>query len=260
MDVAIGLGNIGLAIARRLHMRGREVLGVDIDASRRDVWNAMTGRHAGGDLEELPWSDVDNVFVIVRLTDQAEEVLGQVASVETDEQRTAFVITTLDASFAADRLEQLATPALRIVELPVSGGEVGALGGRLTAMSAPALTEADRRLLQRTIVSNLVEFDAYGQPTLAKLFNNVLSAYNARALAEMLVLAEEQGLQPRRLYDVVLTSSGGSWMATAYMELLDEMLDKDVDLLRQHLDGLPAVSLDVADDLPARLAEARRLL
>lgn len=260
MNVAVGLGNIGLAIARRLHMRGRDVLGVDLAAPRRDAWHAMTGRQAAASLDEVAWDEVERVFVIVRLTDQAAQVLQQLAAVDRDTPLTAFVITTMEASFAAEQLGDLATDTLRIVELPVSGGELGALGGRLTAMSAPRLTDDDRRFLHRTIVSNLVEFDAYGQPTLTKLFNNVLSAYNARALADMLVLAREQGMDPGKLYDVVLTSSGGSWMASAYMELLDDMLDKDVALLREHLDGLPVVSLGADDDLPGRLGAARRLL
>jgi 3-hydroxyisobutyrate dehydrogenase-like beta-hydroxyacid dehydrogenase len=125
-------------------------------------------------------------------------------------------------------------------------------------MAAGPLSGADARLLTSTIAAHLVTFDAYGEPTMAKLFNNVTGAYNALVLAEMLLLAERAGMDPRRLHQVLLTSSGSSWMAGGFVDLLDDLLDKDVRLLRAHLDGLPDLAL--GSSLPERLAAARRLL
>lgn len=259
MIAVIGLGNLGLAIGRRLVIRGADVVGVDLAEERRAAWQAMTGLAAAASLDDVPWDSVTKVFVIVRMTDQAEQVLSALRDIDGEDELTCFVVTTLEPDFAAT-LGSFSTGRLRVLELPVSGGEIGAMAGNLTAMVAGPVTKDDERFLQSTVLSQLVRFDAFGQPTMAKLFNNVLGGYNARALAEMLLLGERHGLDPAQLYRVVLTSSGGSWMAGGFFEILDDMLDKDVDLLRDHLGELPVIALGPDDDLPKRLGAARALM
>jgi putative dehydrogenase len=257
MIAAIGLGNIGLAIARRLVVRGCDVVGIDLDAGRRDAWHAMTGLDAAAGLDDVDWSRVDTAFVIVRMADQAEDVLRRLQGIEAPQPRTAYVVSTLDTDVSG-RLGTYNGDNLRVVELPVSGGEIGAMAGKLSMMAAGPLEGEDEAFLLATLATQLVRFDHYGEPTLAKLFNNVLGAYNALAFSHMLQLAKEQGLDPARLYRVVLSSSGGSWMAAGFLELLDDLLAKDVELLRSHLGSLPRVELE--GGFAGSLADARRLL
>src|SRR5690606_8626788 len=114
--------------------------------------------------------------------------------------------------------------------------------------------------LRSTIAKEIVRFERFGEPTKAKLLNNVTGAYNARVLAQMLMMAKDQGLDPRAFYRVLLTASGGSWMASGFLELLDETLAKDVRLLREELGGLPTISLAQEDEFVASLGRARALL
>jgi 3-hydroxyisobutyrate dehydrogenase-like beta-hydroxyacid dehydrogenase len=257
MIAVVGLGNIGLAIARRLVVRGRDVIGIDLDPGRRNAWLAMTGLQAAEDLEAANWDDIDTVFVIVRMADQAEDVLRKLSALESSAPRTAYVVSTLDEAVSS-RLGAYNTDSLRVLELPVSGGEIGAMAGKLAVMIAGPVTDDDEAFILSTIATQVVRFDAYGEPTLAKLFNNVLGAYNASAFAQMLILASERGLDPARLYRVILASSGGSWMAGGFLELLDDLLAKDVELLRSHLGELPQIELD--GDLAATLSAARGAL
>lgn len=260
MIVVVGLGNIGLAIARRLVVRGNEVLGVEVAEPRRAAWNVLTGQEAVADLADVPWERVDRVFVIVRMTDQAAEVLDHISANASPERDLAcHVVTTLEPSFASN-LQSWSRPGLRLLEQPVSGGELGAMGGRLTVLVAGPFTDADERFLLGTLAADVVRFDSYGEPTTAKLLNNVTGAYNARALADMLLLGQEQGIDPKKLYRVLLTSSGGSWMAGGFLELLDDMLAKDVVLLRDDLGTLPQVTLEDGPAFVARLQQARALL
>jgi hypothetical protein len=76
----------------------------------------------------------------------------------------------------------------------------------------------------------------------------------------MLITAEHEGIDVRRFYEVLSTASGGSWIADGFLELVDDLLDKDVRLLRDHLGELPVVSLGADDGLIERLGAARRLL
>jgi 3-hydroxyisobutyrate dehydrogenase-like beta-hydroxyacid dehydrogenase len=259
MIVVIGLGNIGLAIAARIAQCGRPVCGVDLSPERRREWREATGDEAAPDLGSVTWEDAEMVVVLVRLTSQAEQVLSQLAALPVPAGTPVLVMTTLELNFARS-LGAYAGGGLRVVESPVSGGERGAAQGQLTVMVAGELHEAEERLLLDTVAAHVVRFAEYGEPSTAKLLNNVAAAYNARALAEILVLGETLGLDPRRLHEVIVSSSGGSWMAEAFLVLVDDLLDKDVALLREQFGELPAVSLGADADLVGRLAQARVLL
>jgi 3-hydroxyisobutyrate dehydrogenase len=259
MIVVIGLGNIGLAIAERLAARGREVCGVDLAEDRRVEWHQRTGLDAAARLTAVPWDAVTHVFVVVRLTHQAQAVLGQLDDLPVRPGTGVFLNTTLELGFAKT-LDQYRDRAWRLVELPVSGGESGARAGTLTVMAAGAMGDADRALLSDTIASNIVTFAGFGEPTLAKLLNNVSAAYTALSYAEMLLLADQVGMDPGRLAEVLRTSSGGSWMGDHFTALVGDLLDKDVALLRSELGELPLISLAADRDLVGRLGTARALL
>jgi 3-hydroxyisobutyrate dehydrogenase len=259
MIVVVGLGNIGLEIAARIAGRGREVCGVDLSEERRAEWRRRTGLDAVAGLDAVGWDAVTHVFVIVRLTHQAEAVLAQLDALPVRPGTGVFLNTTLELEYART-LDRYEGRAWRLIELPVSGGDSGARAGTLTVMAAGPVDDADRELLRDTIATNLVTFAGWGEPTLAKLLNNVSAAYTALSYAEMLLLAERTGMEAGRLAEVLRTSSGGSWMGDHFTSLVDDLLDKDVALLRSELGELPLVSLAADQDLVGRLGQARALL
>jgi 3-hydroxyisobutyrate dehydrogenase-like beta-hydroxyacid dehydrogenase len=259
MIVVVGLGNMGIAIAARIADRDHEVLGVDLSLDRRDEWQRTTGLKATADLTDVPWAGVTHVYVVVRLTDQAEAVLQRLTELPVPRGIAVLLNTTLELDYAKT-LGRYADQDWRLIELPVSGGDSGARAGRLTVMAAGELTDADREHLLSTSAANLVEFAAYGEPTLAKLLNNVAAAYTALSYAEMLLLADRTGMPAQRLAEVLTASSGQSWMGDHFITLVDDLLGKDVELLRSQLGSLPAVTLDENDHLLFRLAQARAVL
>jgi 3-hydroxyisobutyrate dehydrogenase len=255
----IGLGNIGLAIAGRLAERGQEVCGVEVSPERRADWKALTGLDAVADLTDVPWAQVTHVFVIVRLTGQAEQVLSRLDELPVPAGTGVILNTTLELRFARG-LERYADRAWRLIELPVSGGESGARAGTLTVLAAGKVTDTDRELLLATMAATVVDFDRYGEPTLAKLLNNLSAAYTALSYAEVMLLAKQSGMDTRRLADILRTSSGGSWMGDHFAVITDDVLAKDVELVRDQLGEPPLVSLAPDTDLVARLSQARALL
>ncbi|MDT4950456.1 MAG: L-threonate 2-dehydrogenase [Pseudonocardiales bacterium] len=259
MIVVVGLGNIGIAIAARISECGRDVLGVDLAAERRDEWRAVTGRSAVADLAEVPWPEITHVYVVVRLTNQAEAVLQRLVELPVPRGIPVFLNTTLELDYARG-LGRYAERPWRLIELPVSGGDSGARAGTLTVMAAGPLEASDREYLLSTSANEVVGFAEFGDPTLAKLLNNVSAAYTALSYAEMMLLADGMGMEPRRLAEVLRTSSGGSWMGDHFVNLVDDLLGKDVVLLRKELGTLPVVSLEDDDHLLSRLAEARAML
>lgn len=252
----IGLGDLGLACATRLHTVGIETIGVDSSPERCAEWHAATGLTAAS----LDHVHADRTLICVRTTAQAESVLARLGEISDQQATTVYVITTLELGFAR-RLSELATPNVRVVELPVSGGRAGALRGELTMMlGGPAAQEDDVRFLEASLAQRVFRFERFGDATLVKLLNNTLGAYNAAAFAACVRLAEEAGISPSECAAVIRASSGSSWMAEHFAALVDDLLAKDVALLAQDLGELPKLDLAAADEFLAGLAHAHGVI
>ncbi len=259
MIVVIGLGNMGAAVAERLVASGHDVAAVDLDAASRNAWSAKTGVSAYADLQELDWKRAERAVIVVRLTSQAETVLQQLAMLAAPQQLSVYLMTTLDIDFARS-LSERDNGSLRVLETPVSGGDAIARAGQLTVMMAGSATEDDVAFLTDTLASHLERFERHGDPTLVKLLNNVTASYNARTLAEMLLIAKTHGLDPRSLQRILATSSGGSWVTSRFGDLLHDLLVKDAGLLETLVGQLPSMTVSDHKLFTQRLSRARELL
>jgi 3-hydroxyisobutyrate dehydrogenase len=276
--VVVGLGDLGISIARRLHEVGVAVTGIDGAAERRSMWEAESGRQAFASTADLgtgrvaPAATADpapdggeaplpsRAFVCVRTTDQAAAVIADLNR-RFGPDAVLYVVTTLAVDFARGLGEHAAPEGPRLVETPVSGGRGGAERGELVVMTGgPAVTPEDAAFLERTLASLVLPMPRYGDATLAKLLNNALAAYNALAFGSAVELAAEAGLDLPATAELLRRGSGGSWMADAFAGLVDDLLAKDAGLLAAELGPLPTIDLGAPDALPPALARARRLL
>jgi L-threonate 2-dehydrogenase len=257
--VAVGLGNMGMAISRRLHERGRSVVAVDLDDRRRADWHQAMGEQALASVTDVDWPAVERVFLQVRLTEEARNVLVELRNLPLRIGTRIFVVTTLEVGFAR-RLGDYRIDGTGLFELPVSGADVRARTGELTVLTTDDLSEADEDFLIDTIAARVVRFRSYGEPALAKLLNNAVAGYNVRTLCEIFQLADRLGLNAQQLYEVILSASGSSFVATILPELVDDLLDKDIRLLEDFAGGLPTVSISADSAFRQRLADTRQLL
>jgi 3-hydroxyisobutyrate dehydrogenase-like beta-hydroxyacid dehydrogenase len=147
---------------------------------------AAHGASAVASLAELDWSPVTAAVVAVRFTSQVAEMIAALPSDEPPE-RPCIVVSTLEPGFAA-ALDSVDT-VFRVIECPVSGGPTGAAAGQLLGL-ASGERSADADAIIDAMCETVIEFDAYGQPTLAKLINNLCMAYNTVVAVEMLSIGE----------------------------------------------------------------------
>ncbi|MGD0452977.1 MAG: NAD(P)-binding domain-containing protein [Solirubrobacteraceae bacterium] len=256
----VGLGDLGLAIASRLVALGTQTIGVDASEQRRALWRERTGRDALLDAGELAGLDVGSVFVCVRMTDQVAQVLSTLGGLPAAQRLVAYVVSTLEPSFARD-LGARASGRMRTIELPVSGGRGAAERGELTVMvGGDQARPQEVAFLEATLARRVFTFAGYGEATVAKLVNNTLGAFNACAFARCIALADAAGVDAATCAELVRSSSGSSWMAENFGELLDELLMKDAGLLAAELGPLPVIDLAAGEELLAALAGARRLI
>ena len=185
----IGLGDLGISIARRLHAVGVAVIGIDGAEERRSMWEEETGLSALAstadlrpDGDEPPVADTaadrrapastgaavpPRAFVCVRTTDQAAAVIDDLNR-RFGPDAVLYVVTTLAVDFARGLGDRAAADGPRLVELPVSGGRGGAERGELVVMTGgPAVLPEDAAFLERTLASLVLPMPRYGDATLA---------------------------------------------------------------------------------------------
>ena len=258
MTVAvIGLGNLGLACALRVHETGCDVVGIDVSADRRSAWQQATGQEAAEGLDGLI---LDRALICVRTTEQARQVLSELPACGGETGLAACVVTTLDPAFARG-LGAYGSERFRVIELPVSGGRPMARTGELTVMvGGDQAAGADIDFVQQALARQVFTFPRFGDATLAKLLNNTVAAYNAAAYATCLALADQAGLPAGVCADVISAGSGASWIGDRFQTLIGDLLAKDAGLLAAELGRLPAVELSDPDQFLATLARGMRLL
>jgi 2-hydroxy-3-oxopropionate reductase len=118
---------------------------------------------------------------------------------------------------------ELAAHGLRLVDAPVSGGDVGALEASLSIMVGGADPDVDRvRDLLQAMGSGVHHVGPVGAGQVVKAANQIVVAATLTALGEALTLAGRNGIGPEVMLDVL---SGG----LAASRLIDVKRDKLVD-------------------------------
>lgn len=238
MKVAVvGLGVLGEAIGGHLIRDGFEVLGVDPVSEVRDRWVSTYGASAVPGVDALPWPEIGAVVIVVRLTDQVADVLAALPA-DGPPGRPCLIVSTLEPSFAA-RLGEWETP-FALTEFPVSGGPHGAASGQLLGMASDDLGP-EAAAVAKSLCAKVITFCGFGQPTIAKLINNVTMAYNTAVGAQMLAIGERLGLGLEPLHQVLLHGSGRSFALERLPGTILSLLYKDVRLLADHIGELAGV-------------------
>ena len=210
----VGIGAMGLPIARNLHSRGHTILVRDIrtDAERE-------ARTLGMQVCESPCllaQACDIVIVVVVDAAQIESVLFGDAGVASAHAgaTTVMLCSTIAPNDTAAFAQRLAAHGIATIDAPISGGPARALAGTMSMMvAAPAATLGPwQPLLEQMAAKRFDLGRKIGDAAKAKLVNNLLAGTNLVAGAEALALAEKLGLDAQRMFEIVNASSGASWI------------------------------------------------
>ncbi|GAA2911017.1 3-hydroxyisobutyrate dehydrogenase [Microbacterium keratanolyticum] len=206
----LGLGHMGLPMARNLVAAGYDVIGFDVvpaavDAARAaDIPIAESGIAAASDADV-----VLTMFPSGRHVIDAYEN-GLLAAARAD---TLFIDSSTIAVDEAQTAHELALAAgHRSIDAPVSGGVVGAENGTLAFMVGGSEEDFASALpLLEVMGRRIVHCGGPGLGQAAKVCNNMILAVSQIAVAEAFVLGERLGLTHQALYDVASNASGQCW-------------------------------------------------
>jgi 3-hydroxyisobutyrate dehydrogenase len=213
-DVAvlfIGLGAMGLPMARNLDRAGVDLLVHDAgDAAVRAATDA--GLEALLTLDALPGA-VDTVVLMLPSSGVVEAVLEGAGGL-LDRLPTGALVIDMGSSepSSTERLsERAATSGIGYVDAPVSGGVARAVTGELAVMAGGDAADVARALpLLEAVGGHIAHVGPSGAGHAAKALNNLLSATNIAAAAEILTAAASFGIRPEAMLDVINASTGRS--------------------------------------------------
>lgn len=222
----IGLGSMGAGMAGALLRAGFTVSACDVNADAVARFAATGGRAAANPAAAAEGADV--VVCVVVNAAQTEAVLfGPGGAAETMGQGAVFVSSaTMDPAVARRLAARLEETGRHYLDAPMSGGAVRAAEGELTflASGTRAAFDAARPALE-AMAGKLYELgDAAGQGAAFKMINQLLAGVHIAAASEAMSFAAKQGLDLRKVYEVITASAGNSWM---FENRMPHVLDGD---------------------------------
>jgi 3-hydroxyisobutyrate dehydrogenase len=214
----IGIGAMGLAMARNLHAKAYPLLVRDI-APQAVAEAAALGIEACETPAALA-ARCDVLVIVVVDAAQIEDVLfgpgGVVhaAPAAPAHPLAVMVCSTIAAHDTEGFAERLKPHAIDLMDAPISGGPVRAADGSMSMMlaCAPALLARHDTLLRDLAAKLFFIGPKVGDAARTKLVNNLLAGVNLVAAAEAMALGAQLGLDRQVLFDVISASSGASWI------------------------------------------------
>jgi 3-hydroxyisobutyrate dehydrogenase-like beta-hydroxyacid dehydrogenase len=252
----IGLGEMGLPMAANLVARGFEVAGYDIRAEACRALVAAGGKTArsAGDAAR----DRDIVIVMVRTAAQAEHAaLGEGGALaQARSGATLIVMSTVGVSCMRRLGAAARQKGLGFLDAPVSGGRARAETGTLTIIVGASVRDlATARPVLAAMGSQIEHVGDVGAGTAVKMANQVLLTVSVLAAREVVALAHTEGVSTDRLWDVLRTCTGTTWVvenwSTVAAWITGYRPGTSLDILVKDM-GL-AQDLVRERDLPARL-------
>ncbi len=255
----IGLGSMGFGIAQTLKQAGLDVVGYDVQPGAVERFVAEGGRGSATPAEAGAGADIV-VSVVVNAAQTQAVLFGEHGCAASMPVGSVFVSS---ATMAPDAARELATrleaTQRHYLDAPMSGGAQRAAQGQLTVLASgrPAAFAAARPVLEAMAATVYELGDTPGLGAAFKMINQLLAGVHIAAACEAITFAAKQGLDLRRVYEVIAASAGSSWM---FENRVPHVLDGDyrprsaVDIFTKDL----GIVLDMAraENFPVPMASA----
>ncbi|HET7349936.1 MAG TPA: NAD(P)-dependent oxidoreductase [Marmoricola sp.] len=210
----VGLGRMGRPMARRYAVTHRTVL-FDLDTAAVSRLAEELGATALPDLDSVP-EDVGVVVLMLPDSRAVESVLlgpdGTDGLLSRLSPGTLVIDMGSSEPGSTRRLHAVAKErGLGYVDAPVSGGVAKAETGELAVMVGGEHADVEAALPHlQPMGTDLVPVGPPGAGHAAKALNNLLSATNLAAAAEVLCVAQQAGIEPEVMVHVLNSSTGRS--------------------------------------------------
>jgi 3-hydroxyisobutyrate dehydrogenase len=247
----LGLGVMGFHMAGHLARAGHQV----------SVWNrtgakvaAWTGVHRGEAARDPASAVFGAEFVMMCLGDDPDvRAVFDAFEPSLGAGMTVIDHTTASAGLARELAARCRAKGAHFIDAPVSGGEAGAINGKLTIMcGGEAAAFAGAEPLMNAFARKITLIGATGCGQLAKSVNQICIAGIVQGLAEGLHFAQKAGLDPAKVIEAISGGAAQSWqMDNRWKTMTEGKFDFGfaVDWMRKDL----RITLDAAGEIGACL-------
>jgi 3-hydroxyisobutyrate dehydrogenase len=213
----IGLGNMGLPMARNLLRAGHRLQAFDVVPGCLEAAVSAGAKVAGSAADAAVGAEL-----VITMLPEGRHVravyLGPDGVIaRADPQALLIDCSTIDVVTARAVNQAAGERGLEVVDAPVSGGVAGAESATLTFMvGASEAGFARAQPVLQQMGKAVVHTGPSGNGQAAKICNNMLLGISMIGVAEAFVLAERLGLSAGKLFEVSSRSSGQCWSLTNY--------------------------------------------
>lgn len=253
----VGLGNMGMPMARRLAAAGYHVRGYDASA---EIMREIAGLDGFAPAPGLTGLGTDVVLLSLPDSDVVEHVLlaeGLLDSVPAGGM--VIDMSSSDPARTRDLAARAAGVDVTLIDAPVSGGVAGARAGSLTIMvgGPPEAFEFARPMLT-AIGKRVVHAGEVGAGHAVKALNNLMSAAHLVVSSEALIAGRRFGLDPAVMLEIINGSSGrsGSTENKWPNYVLTEKFDAGFSVRLMVKDMRLALGIERATGTPSAVSEA----
>jgi len=209
----IGLGAMGLPMARRLVEKQFRVRGFDLNAAALAA-HEKNGGVAAGSARAAAEGASALVLMVVNAA-QARAALVESGALDALAPGAVVILMATCAPSDAVTIGEMVAEAGKVfLDCPVSGGVVGAEAGTLTLMaSGPDAVLDQARAVLEPLGDKLFHVgQKAGDGAMVKTINQLLCGVHIAVVAEAFAMAEKAGLDTGMLLKILGQSAAGSWM------------------------------------------------
>ncbi len=205
----IGIGNMGAPMSANLASAGHDVTGFDLSPfNAKGVSSAASASEAAA-----------NKQVVITMLPNGEALAHVYKEIVPASAPGTCLIdcSTVDVESARNAHAAAEAAGLLSLDVPVSGGVVGAQQGTLTFMAGGSRASFE---IAEPLFDIMGQKDVHcggaGAGQAAKICNNMILGISMIGVCEAFSLADKLGLDRQKMFDVVSTSSGYCWSMNAY--------------------------------------------
>jgi len=241
----IGLGNMGMGMAKNLIKSGFSVIGFDLDDKRLLKLKENGGSTATSTVQV--GKETDAVFVMVMNGEQVKAVVADLVTGLKD-RGTIILTATIRPEEAREAYSIADIEGVAMLDSPVSGGMDGAHNGTLTLMTAAKKSVFDDCIkILEAVSSNIFHVgEEIGEGQTVKASLQAFIGASFTAIFESLVLGSKAGIKGQTLYDVFSASGVGSPL---FKNCADLIMDRKFKNTGSHISTMYkdlGISLDMA--------------
>ena len=214
----IGLGIMGKPMARNLMEAGHDV--TVFNRSRGKV-DELAGEGAtAADSPRQVAETCDIIVTILPDSPQVREVMEGEDGVLAGASEGDLVVdmSTISPVVTRELAEVAAEQGVHLLDAPVSGGEPGAIAGKLSIMVGGSDEDFARAEPLFEAMGTALHVGPAGAGQVVKACNQVIVALNIAAVSEGLVLASKAGVEPAKVLDAISGGLAGSKVMEAKRE------------------------------------------